>query len=1229
MNQEEWLRVKEIFHAALEQETSRRRDFLSAACAGDAELRQEVESLLQAHETGEDFLEAPALAFIQTGRLPFAAGLPPRAERVAEGGRIGPWQILEELGHGGMGIVYKGIRADGQYEKTVAIKLVSQGLDTDFILHRFLGERQILANLDHPNIARFLDGGSTADGRPFFVMEYISGQPFLGYCDERCLDIPGRLRLFRSICEAVHHAHQNLVVHRDLKPSNILVTETGVPKLLDFGIAKLINPGRVLKEEETASFLRLMTPEFASPEQIRGEPLTTASDIYSLGVLLYELLTGHRPYRFRRTDLAEIIEAICVREPEKPSTIITRTEQIATPGGAESLSPATVSRTREATLSKLRRRLAGDLDKIVLKTLAKEPGRRYDSAKALADDIGRYLDGEPVQARPARWFYTLGKKARKHKLGVAFAAVALAAVLALGGMWLAARQHAAEQARVSQLFGQEVERMDWLMRVAHLLPRHDVRPEKSLIRDRMRGIERRMNDLGSLAEGPGHYAMGRGYLALEDFHTAREHLEQAWRAGYRQPEEAYALGLALGLVYREERAVADSIANQALRKLSLQRIETSLRDPAVNYLKASRDNVSAPPEYVEGNIAFYENRYAGSLRKAEAAARAVPWFYEARLLIGDSYTYIGNERHDSGDTAGTLAAYAGAESAYREALRIAPSNVRCYQRLCYLRMLRLFLQLIPADDEMNALIRETKTLYADGAAVDPEFTDLHATMSDLGYSWANYEMNHGRDPRPILAESIAAARRAIACNSNRDRSYATLGLNLMTLGQYEINHGQDASPTLHQAMDNLRRAITINPGNWQALVNQGFTCRLLAEHGMDHGQDPQPLLHEAIDCFQRVLEIFPNSANQYNNLGIVHYDLGIDGMRHGRDPLNSLRAAVDAHRRVLELNPKHVFAGSNLGNDYEAIGEYELAKGGDPTPFCRQAIAAYRQHLTVNPGLDSVWFNWANTDGVLAEHKVRNGLDPAEDVRQAETHFQTGIRINPEVAEAYSYMAGVRLTEARRALDRRRSPRAAIGQVHQLVERQLRIRPGFEEALRQRGEAELLTALWDMAAGADPRPAFERASRDYQQALAINPNLADTYTLAANLYRWRATWELDRLESGRPATGFPSTAGGAIGQAGARFPMTPERHPDRVQVEIDQGLTMIARSLAINPAAAKALAIRGALELLAARTAADTAEGMKMAHRAQTTLEQALGKNSLLSREFRPLLEEARRYGER
>lgn len=429
-------RVLELFSAALEIPAADQFAFLRKA-AGDSAVVEEIMSLLELDR------QADADRFLQSSAWQIEAEHLARDDgQSLLGGRIGPFKILDLIGSGGMGSIYLAERDDDQYHRRVVIKLIKRGMDTDFVLQRFRTERQILANLNHPNIGRLYSGGATEDGRPYFVMEYVDGLPLTEYAAKSQLSLEDRVRLFRQVCAPVQYAHQNLIVHRDLKPTNILVTSGGEPKLLDFGIAKLLNDSAA--PTATATMLRAMTPEYASPEQITGDPITTATDVYSLGVVLYELLTGFRPYKWKRATPNEIAKTICEQEPVKPSARV--------PTSLRSLSQEKADKAD--TLTPINPKLLrGDLDNIVTKALRKDPQRRYSSVAEFSEDLERYLAGQPVRARRDTVWYRSSKFVGRHRVAVT-AAVIVFITLIGGSVATAWEAHAArmERARAERRF---------------------------------------------------------------------------------------------------------------------------------------------------------------------------------------------------------------------------------------------------------------------------------------------------------------------------------------------------------------------------------------------------------------------------------------------------------------------------------------------------------------------------------------------------------------------------------------------------------------------------------------------------------------------------------------------------------------------------------------------------------------------------------------------------------
>ncbi|HWT16242.1 MAG TPA: serine/threonine-protein kinase [Patescibacteria group bacterium] len=407
MQSERWQQIRRIFEQAVELDDDARMRVLDAACGGDAELRREVESLLDADAGAAG--DRTSLGSAAPELLKSLHDEDDRAQRDAwQGRRVGAWRLLREIGRGGMGAVWLAERDDGAYRQQAAVKLMRPGWRDDELMRRFRAERQILAALNHPNIARLIDGGMV-DESPFLVLEYVDGEPIERWCEQHALELDARLRLMLDVCDAVAHAHRRLVVHRDLKPSNILVDRDGQVKLLDFGIAKLLESDG----SREISAVRMFTPDYAAPEQVRGDVVTTGVDVHALGLLLCQLLTGRRPYGQTASTPAAYEQAILTQEPEAPSRIVTQrqTGSIAPVGSLD--------------VARLQRRLRGDLDAIVLKALRKRPEDRYASVEALAADLRRFLARQPVEARRGRWRYRATRFLQRHALSTSLALITL------------------------------------------------------------------------------------------------------------------------------------------------------------------------------------------------------------------------------------------------------------------------------------------------------------------------------------------------------------------------------------------------------------------------------------------------------------------------------------------------------------------------------------------------------------------------------------------------------------------------------------------------------------------------------------------------------------------------------------------------------------------------------------------------------------------------------------
>ncbi len=814
MHAERWQRIETLFAVAAERPAGERRELLDTRCGDDPELRSEIERLLEADERAGNFIEDAVES---------------AASELKIGRSIGPYRVIRQLGRGGMSSVYLAVRADAQFRMRVAIKLVRRGMDTDDILRRFRNERQILASLDHPNIAKLLDGGTTDDGLPFFVMDYIEGEPIDTYCDQQQLNIRQRLVLLRDVCSAVHYAHRNLVVHRDLKPSNVLVTTDGVPKLLDFGIAKLLNPE--LTESAlapTGRLLRLMTPSYASPEQITGGAITTASDVYSLGVLLYELLTGRRPYRVDGGP-EEIERVICTQRPERPSTTVTREVTSAVAG--EVRTPMELSGTRGASPEQLRRVLRGDLDNILLMALRKEPARRYGSVEQLAEDLDRHLTGRPVIARKDTVAYRAGKFVGRHRLGVAAAATSLGLIFAL------IITLAVQSARI----------------------RHE-RDRATHERDRATRVVAMLNELFKIAD-PGE-VRGNSITARELLDHGAEQIRQLGD----EPETGMLLDT-LARLYEELGLYERSIP---LRERSLEIYRRTYGDVTQETAKALNDL---------GRMLALSGEYADAERRfREVLDIRSKLFPEVHPEVLFALNNLGLILHDLGD-------YRGAEPIYEKGLEIQHrlSDEQENKELILLGNRALLHYDMGQYRQAEASFREVLTTRRQELGADHESTamaldNLGMTLHALGrYEEAEIRLREGLDIRlrtlgeqnPEIARSRTNLGKLLCARGAPEEAERLLrqGLEqrLLLMGDQhpEVAASFEGLAACHVAQGEpaeaerlYRRALDIyhaslpdkHPVAVEALL---ALARLLEERGACG--EAEPLLREAVDTRSRRL----------------------------------------------------------------------------------------------------------------------------------------------------------------------------------------------------------------------------------------------------------------------------------------------------------------------------------------------------------------------------------------
>jgi non-specific serine/threonine protein kinase/serine/threonine-protein kinase len=809
MNAEDWSRVKSAFHAAVEMPAGERPAFLDALCGDDRALRREVESLLAGADDADCAIERQAA---QMG-----GWLGGRA--VAAGRRVGAYEIVRELGRGGMGTVYLARRADGQYRHDVALKMIRRTLSAPDLESRFRRERQILASLAHPNIARLLDGGVTDEGEPYLVMEYLAGEPLLEFAARRRLDARGRVAIVLQVCRAVAYAHGRLVVHRDIKPSNVLVTADGEPKLVDFGLARILDDTLTDDGEQTQTAFRAFTPSYAPPEQILGHAVSTATDVYALGVLLYELLTGAPPFNFGQSGIAEILRVLETAEPARPSEAVqTRHAKAGRP--AAPCLPA---------------ELGGDLDNIVLMAIRRMPDQRYESVAALAADLERYLAGRPVLARPQTWRYRAGKFARRHAVGVAasaLVAVALAATLVFA-LWQADVARA-ERDRAARRFndvrrlsnallfdiGPKVERLpgaidareallgravDYLDRLAA-----ESADDLTLVAELAAAYEK-VGDLQGNPTNPNLVELDGAIASYRKARTLRERVRAA--AASPEAEEALAENrrvLGTILAQANEFEAADRELAAALTAYDA----LAAREPADPALaravaRTRHDvgrNLSNTKRY-DASLAYF----AGAIAAAERLRLARPDDLETLALLADSHAQRGLALSWEGRQREAEAEMDRAAALYEPAVRAHPDDVSLAAGLWSTYWLTS--SVYEEQDDVRSHAFAMKALDVARAALARDPANIRArqqlakALSRAGQTSTN--TNRPDEAVRYLEESTAALRAITSREVKNGRLSSELALALTRLAEARLRRGE-ADRALGDAEEaaEIYRAVT-------------------------------------------------------------------------------------------------------------------------------------------------------------------------------------------------------------------------------------------------------------------------------------------------------------------------------------------------------------------------------------------------------------------------------------
>lgn len=935
------------------------------------------------------------------------------------------YKFVKFIGSGGMGNVYQG--EDLRLKRSVALKFL-RGHDAD-LLERFLLEAQSQARIKHENICKVYEVGEV-QSHFYIAMQYIDG-PSLKEA-KSLLTLTEKVEVIRDVAYALHAAHNLGLVHRDIKPANIMLEKfedsSWQPYLMDFGLVR-----EVESRGNTVTGAIVGTPAFMSPEQARGDvhKLDRRSDIFSIGATFYDLLTGQIPFN-----------------GQNPMEIMLN-----------------VMKQDAISLRKLNSEIPLDLETIVMKCLDKEPLRRYQTAKALAEDLQRFLENEPIAARPPSLVYLIAKRARKNKAALIASSIALILVISMGIMFLISRWRVIEQERQAQQFGQQVKEIEAILRYAYGLPLHNTKREKDIILARMKNIENRQKELGSIAEASGNYALGRGYIALHDYDKARFYLEKSWEQGYQTPEVKYALGQVLGELYKIALDDAQKLNNREARETRIKEIENSLREPALNYLIASNGAQVESATYIEGLIAFYEQDYEQALKKANDAFEEVPWLYEAKKLAGDTYVLMGDQYHRKGEFVSAQRAYEQAGEVYKLAIDMARSDASIYEGES--SRLASLMQISWEQGNFNQSYFDEALKATDKALLaDPESIAAYRKRSALYARLGDIQLNYGQDPRISLQSAIEMAMQLIKLKSDDYLAHNVIGLSYSTVADYELLNGQDPRGSLDRSIDSFQKSYLINATNGTALNNLGLNYLTKGQYEISIGIDPTLSLNLSIKNFNLLLAGNPTNHISLSNLGTAYIFYAKYEMEHGIDAAAKIESAIEVLQRSLDRNAKYAYAYRNMGLAFLTKSSYEISKDKDAEMSLDIAIDNLEKSVQINQNFVLAYNGLAQALAAKAQYQIDRDLDPTNTLSEANKYLEKVFTINSKDFEIYLAQGKVALINARYAIKKNQST-----------------------------------------------PNFELIERSLQKALALNNQSLDIYQTFLEFYRCRAEWRLQNRQS--------------------------------------------------------------------------------------------------------------------
>jgi len=1029
---------------------------------------------------------------------------------VADWGR---YRLIRFLGQGGMGRVF--LAEDHHLKRHVAIKFL-ENPDPE-LSQRFLREARAQARVDHPCLCKVYEVDEV-EGTPYIAMQYIQGKTLLAMYPE--MSLAHKLLAMKKVSHAVHEAHRAGLVHRDLKPANIMLEETEdgdvKPVVLDFGIARFH-----MDNDLTMDGQILGTPHYMAPEQARGDmtQIDRRTDVYALGATLYHLLVGAPP--FSSSSPAHTLVDILEKD-----------------------APTLRSRRSEIPL---------DVELIVLKCLEKEAHRRYDSARALADDLGCYLDGLPIAARPASVFYSWNKKLRRQKSLVAVIAAASLLLLMALGWGVRTSWQARVREELVRSFTEKVNHVEALARYAHLSPLHDIRDDRKAIRNEMVQIRQMMAQAGPLGTGPGNYALGMSHFSQGELEKAEDCLKAAWDVGYRDARVSYALGLVYADLFRKGCDQLSLIENANDRKRQRQFLETIWRDPAVRHMNAAKAAGMGEPYYLQALIAFHEGRYEQASQILTRTGKKKPWFYEHDKLAADVAGEMALAEFERGNEQEAEQLLSTALDFYSSASNTAESDPKIYQAVASI-LLRMTRFSIFTDGDPNVLFNKGLTQLSLAAKTDPDngyFQLLESGFHERRAQWLRLKEE---DPMQALGKAVKSAETALDKKVDASQGWLTLGLLYWREAQWRNDRREDPSQAIEQAVNALEK-VEKGTRDYRWYFTSGLLQQSQGKWLKRNHQPSEEHFRHSSRAFRRAISIEPNNPSAYNALGNVLYGLSSLETVSPHASLQLLEETIQTLTRGLAINPNQpalhylmgraynrmARGGKSLGWQYDldladkALIHYEKALdlnpklgqlyfvigrnhqlraaqawdiGEDPHPHIQAALNILNQGLAVAPGIRNLQVNLAWTFYFQGKYLIRQGEDPGDAFTRA-IELANHLTQVSEI-EAHLILGSTLRLQAEQGFHLKRDIQPAASQARAFFEKILENDPNSAEALRSMVCLFTLMARHEIARGGNPENLFNMARYYLNQALCLQGNNPVFLLTGARLALHEGCWLVER-----------------------------------------------------------------------------------------------------------------------